>query len=241
MADNVEITPGSGAKVATDEVTIAGVKVQVQRVKPVIGADGAGTDVSSSNPMPVSDAGGSLTVDGTVSLSGALPAGSNSIGQVDPRGNVAHDGIDSGNPVKIGGRARTELPLAVAQNDRADMILDKFGRQLSTVATSDQRVSATINRTNTEAGQLAAALAEGAYMVTAIMVTNASASVSTKVEILDKETVKWKGYAFKEGGGFVVSDPNGLFVTTKNQALNGKCVTTGADVDITISAYKIPA
>jgi hypothetical protein len=241
LADNVEITPGSGTKVATDEVTIAGTKVQVQRIKPVIGADGAGADVSSSNPMPVSDAGGSLTVDGTVSVGGSLPAGSNSIGQVDPRGNVNHDVVDSGNPVKVGGRAKAELPTAVADNDRADMIMDRFGRQLTTVATPEQRVSATINRTNAESGQLAAALAAGAYVVTAIMVTNASATVSTKVEILDAATVKWRGYAFKEGGGFFVSDPNGLFVTTKNQALNGKCVTTGADVDITISAYKIPA
>jgi hypothetical protein len=231
LADNVEITPGSGTKVATDEVTIGGVKAQVQRIKPVVGVDGAGVDVSSTNPMPV-----------VVSkVETALPAGTNSIGQVDPRGNAAHDAIDGGNPIKVGGRARGELPVAVANNDRSDMIMDRFGRQLVTVATPEQRVSATLNRTTAEAGALLAALAEGAYVVTSIMVTNASATVSTKVELLDNLTVKWRGYAFKEGGGFVASDPNGLFVTTKNQALNGKCATTGADVDIVVSAFKIPA
>ena len=49
MADNVGYTPGAGATVAADE--IAG--VLHQRVKIGIGTDGSATDVSSSNPMPV--------------------------------------------------------------------------------------------------------------------------------------------------------------------------------------------
>jgi len=49
MADNVDITPGTGATVAADE--IAGVKYQ--RVKNTYGADGAATDVSRATPFPV--------------------------------------------------------------------------------------------------------------------------------------------------------------------------------------------
>jgi len=44
MADTVEITPGTGAVVGTDEVTIGGALQHVQRVKLVDGADG-GTDL----------------------------------------------------------------------------------------------------------------------------------------------------------------------------------------------------
>lgn len=44
MADTVEITPGSGAVIGTDEVTIGGTLQQVQRVKLVDGTDG-GTDL----------------------------------------------------------------------------------------------------------------------------------------------------------------------------------------------------
>lgn len=63
MADNVELNAGSGgATVAADE--IAG--VQHQRVKIQYGVDGSATDVSDSNPLPIDDAGGSITVDGTV-------------------------------------------------------------------------------------------------------------------------------------------------------------------------------
>jgi hypothetical protein len=38
--DNIPITPGSGATVATDEVNIGGANVHVQRIKVVLGTDG---------------------------------------------------------------------------------------------------------------------------------------------------------------------------------------------------------
>ena len=52
MADNVGYTPGSGAVIAADDIG----GVLHQRVKIGIGADNTAVDVSSANPMPVSDA-----------------------------------------------------------------------------------------------------------------------------------------------------------------------------------------
>jgi hypothetical protein len=49
MADNVGYTPGSGATVAADDIG----GVLYQRVKIAAGADGAATDVSSANPLPI--------------------------------------------------------------------------------------------------------------------------------------------------------------------------------------------
>lgn len=49
MADNVDITPGSGATIAADEV--AGAKYQ--RVKIAVGADGTAADATPSVPLPV--------------------------------------------------------------------------------------------------------------------------------------------------------------------------------------------
>ena len=49
MADNVAITAGSGTTIATDDI---GAGVQVQRVKPVWGADGTGNDTQVANPLP---------------------------------------------------------------------------------------------------------------------------------------------------------------------------------------------
>lgn len=67
MADNTTLqttlaSPPSGLVIATDDV--AG--VHFQKIKLDIGGDGASVILSNSNPLPVSDAGGSITVDGTV-------------------------------------------------------------------------------------------------------------------------------------------------------------------------------
>ena len=43
-------------------------------------------------------------------------------------GNVSHDAADSGDPVKIGGVARTANPTAVANGDRVDAYCDDNGR-----------------------------------------------------------------------------------------------------------------
>lgn len=53
MADNIDITPGTGKTVATDEVTIDGASAHVQRVKVTWGAAGSASDASASNPLPV--------------------------------------------------------------------------------------------------------------------------------------------------------------------------------------------
>lgn len=70
MADNVTLNSGSGgATLATDDVS----SVHFQKVKIDVGGDGVSAALSNSNPIPVSDAGGSLTVDvsGTVTVDGS--------------------------------------------------------------------------------------------------------------------------------------------------------------------------
>lgn len=78
MADNTTFqttlaSPPSGLVIATDDV--AG--VHFQKIKLDIGGDGASVILSNSNPLPISDAGGSITVDGTVTatLGGTTLAG----------------------------------------------------------------------------------------------------------------------------------------------------------------------
>lgn len=172
MADNVAVTPGTGATIATDDIG----GVQYPRHKIVIGADGVNDgDVSAANPLPtVSTA---LIADDaafTVATSKVMPVGAladesgpdsvnegdigalrmslnrnlftvlrdgagnergayvNASGQlsVSIDNTVAHDAVDSGNPLKIGGKARTSLPTAVADADRVDALLDAQGRQV---------------------------------------------------------------------------------------------------------------
>ena len=44
------------------------------------------------------------------------------------RGDVAHDAADSGNPIKVGGKARSSAPSDVANGDRVDAYFDQKGR-----------------------------------------------------------------------------------------------------------------
>lgn len=43
-------------------------------------------------------------------------------------GDIAHDAADSGNPVKVGGKAESTFPTAVADADRVDAWFDTLGR-----------------------------------------------------------------------------------------------------------------
>jgi hypothetical protein len=106
MADNVTITAGTGTTIGADEIS----SVKYQRVKMIVGADGTNDgDVCTANPMPISDAGGAITVDGTVAVTNAgitsidgkitacntgavvLAAGSAAIGKL-----AANTGVDIG-------------------------------------------------------------------------------------------------------------------------------------------------
>lgn len=80
MADNIDITPGTGKTVATDE--IAGSK-HVQYVKLMDGTADSATPVVYSSTL------GFIT---------------------NPSGNVAHGATDSGNPVKVGAKYSSTAP-----------------------------------------------------------------------------------------------------------------------------------
>lgn len=116
MADNIDITPGTGKTVSTDEISIDGATAHVQRVKVVTGAAGSGTDVSSSNPMPVNDAGGSLTVDGTVAASNfpsTVDTNSGNKSASTQRVVLATDQPQLTNALKVDGSAVTQ-PVSIA-------------------------------------------------------------------------------------------------------------------------------
>lgn len=101
--------------------------------------------------FPVTDNGGSLTVDGTVAVTGtfwqatqpvsmaAAPTGAaldatltggNLIAKA--VGDVAHDAADSGAPVKIGGKANSGSQSQVAAGDRVDLWCTQLGSPVTT-------------------------------------------------------------------------------------------------------------
>lgn len=68
MADNISVTPGTGADVGAD--LIGG--ILFQRVKLIVGADGTNDgDVAAANPLPVTISSGTVTISGVVAVTGS--------------------------------------------------------------------------------------------------------------------------------------------------------------------------
>lgn len=154
MADNVDITAGSGTTIATDEVQVSGTHPlsQVQFVKLVdgtlngtgaIGGDAAnGLDVDVTR-LPALVAGTANIGDVDVlTVNGVAPAFGSGVRDAstqrvtiatddtpDVEGTIAHDGVDSGKPVKIGYKAvaHSTNPTAVAEGDRTDGYANRHG------------------------------------------------------------------------------------------------------------------
>lgn len=85
-------------------------------------------------------------------------------------GDIAHDAADSGNPLKMGGKASAAKPAAVTDADRVNAWFDTYGQQHIIVEPStnilgiigiDQTTPGTTNQVSTEFPD-AAALADGA-------------------------------------------------------------------------------
>jgi hypothetical protein len=77
----------------------------------------------------LSSATDSISAGGTMGRTWTLSYGTDAMQAL---GNVAHDAVDSGNPVKVGGKAllnSADLPTATASNDRVDFMADEYGRQ----------------------------------------------------------------------------------------------------------------
>lgn len=75
---------------------------------------------------------------------GALRVTSAGGGSVE--GDVAHDAADSGNPVKIGGKAETTIPAAVSDGDRVDAFFNEYGEQCQIVGARTVTIEASFTR-----------------------------------------------------------------------------------------------
>ena len=155
-------------------------------------------------------------------------------------GEIAHDSADSGNPIKVGGKALTADPTAVATGDRVNALFDKIGRPVvAPYALPENFVSGTTSDiTDTSSTSLIAAQGSGVKTyLTTITIMNSHATVGTWVNVLDNATTKFSVYCAALGGGGTITLPVPL-VGTANTAWNVQCVTTGANVRASAAGYK---
>lgn len=193
--DVTSVIPGTGATnlgKAEDAAHSTGdVGVMALTVRQDSAAALAGTD--GDYQPPITDASGRLHV-----------TNSGGVG-----GTVAHDGADAGNPVKIGGQARTTNPTAVADADRVNAIFDDLGRLVvvphqvrDLVATQ----ATTITNSTTETTIVTAA-ASTFHDLTHLTITNASAT-AVVVTLRDATGAGTPcTYALAANGGIVLAYP----------------------------------
>lgn len=170
--------------------------------------DSSGVQYSTTNPVPVGDAGGSLTIDGTVTVgsitattavnlidsTGVAYSGSNpvpvtatvsgSITSTVVTGPTVADAADDGSaPVQIGGIARTANPTAVAANDVVKTTYDDLGRQvIRTLQVRDLIQTAYVSVTNGTETTLRAAVA-GAFLDLIMIVGSNNSDAAVSIDI----------------------------------------------------------
>lgn len=184
---------------------------------------------ASGVAVPITDNSASITVDGTVTAANAA-------------GDVAHDAVDSGNPLKIGGIARTAEAAAVsANNDRVNAVFDTVGRQLMFPYCHPADILTPGNSAALAAtapvGLIAAQGAGVRTYVTSISVVNSHASANTIVQILEGTNVLWTIPAQSGGGGEALSFPTPLRGGA-NATIGAQCLTTGASVYVSVAGFK---
>ena len=245
------IAMGTGVRTAgTQRVTIATDDVvpasQSGTWTVILGAGTAGVGKLTSNSgvtigaveLAASQTLGTVTTVGTVTAVTTVSTLTSLTG-----GGVAHDGVDSGNPIKIGGRAVTSLATAtmVGAGDRTDAVYDVDGAMI--VRLNRPGADGISERVTDTSGTSTAfanfgAVASTRNIVTAIAVYNSSATAGF-VDFRDGTggAVLWT-MPLPAGGGAVLSSANPLFRTSANTPLAYDVSGALSTVYISISGFQ---
>lgn len=211
--------------------------VDVLSVPAPLSTTGGGTEATalrvtvasdSTGVLSVDDNGASLTVDGTVSATSA--------------GDVAHDAADSGNPVKVGGKASvgtTPLAPVSADADRANLLVDGAGRVVTTSAPRGQTAHATttISASTSETTVLAAGAASVFHDIVCVLIANTSAT-AVRVDFKDATsgTIRFSVYApAGQQVGFIPAVP----VEQATAAANWTATSSASVTDLRIFVQAI--
>jgi hypothetical protein len=196
-------------------------------------------EVEGYNPSSVSIAGALPTsrnyalpviVEGTAAVSGTVTA-SNTVG------SVAHDGVDAGNPVKVGAKAYSTNPVKVASGDRTDLIADLQGKLISVGSIRDLKANqvTTITASTTETTIVTAAGASVFADLYGLIVTNTSATaVNVAIKDVTAGTTRLniavpagdtRGFMLPESGGIKQSTANSAWTATVSASVTSIVIT----------------
>lgn len=155
-------------------------------------------------------------------------------------GNVAHDGVDSGNPVKVGGKGRTTNPTAVSDGDRTDLFTDTAGRPVvvnnqcrNLVGIQQTTITASTSET-TIIPQVASTFLD----LTHLSITNSSAT-ATLVTLKDSTAGTTRGiWSIAANGGIVLAFNTPIPQATVNTNWTLTCGTSVSSIYVVAEYVK---
>lgn len=187
------------------------------------------TDLGATLTPVTVDASGNLQVDVLT-----MPAGSSA-------GDVAHDAADSGNPVKIGGQARTTNPTAVADADRVNAIFDKLGKQITVGAVRELKgVQKTTITSSTAETTIVTAVASTFCDLYGLVIANTSAT-ACNVTIKDATGGTTRAILSVPAGdtrGFMLPVDSAIPQAAVNNNWTATCSASVASIEITAMYVK---
>lgn len=155
-------------------------------------------------------------------------------------GDVAHGSADSGNPLKIGGVARTANPTAVSDGQRVNLMCDKVGRQVVALGQARELTGTQVTTitTNTETTIVTAA-GVGVYAdLTSLAITN-SANAAVTLTLRDSTAGTVRGiYDLAAYGGIVMSFPTPKAQSTANNNWTLTLSVAVASINVTADYVK---
>jgi len=233
------------ATTAATEDNVAPLRITAQRAAHVNLRSSTGTEIGTASApvrtdptgttaQPVTDNGGSLTVDAPVGTPVAVRLSDGSA-FIEPRGgDVAHDAVDSGNPIKVGGRASLNEPTAVADNDRVNAWFDQLGRQVVLMGHANPESPVTANGSAAGLVVISAPGAGVSLYICKGSLHNRSASAQV-VSLREGTTgsIRFTANLAASGGGSLFDfGPRGWKLPT-NTALVADIAAASADVNVT--------
>jgi len=231
---------GVAGTASTDVITVQGIASGVaQPVSGTVTANigTAGTLATAAKQPALGTAGTAsadvITVQGVASMTPLLATAA---------GDLAHDAVDSGNPVKIGAQARSTLPTAVSDGDRATIVADLRGRLvvLGSIPelNSDQ---VTVITSSTAETTIVTADASNKLHVHALIVANSHASTGTLLTLRDGTAGTIRAYLYlpaSDTRGFTLPESGSFKQSTANNNWTIQCTTSVASIYVTAKFIK---
>jgi hypothetical protein len=255
IADNAGFTDGTTKLLPTgyifDEVAgtaltendIAAARINLNRAQVNTIEDGATrgryATVTAANAVKVDGSG----VTQPVSLASVPSHAVTNAGTfaVQAAGDVASGSSDSGSPVKVGLVAHTAAPTAVTDGQRVNAVSDKVGRQVIVTSqvrdlVSDQTTTISASTAETTIGT---AIAATFLDITALMVSNTSASTSTRIDFRDTTGGSVR-FSMQIPGNTTmgICPPVPIKQTTVNTNWTAQCATSTTDIRVFVQFAK---